>query len=103
MKNYIANEQGNWDTSAAHIRRVLEKCIHRGRQFRSNGRKEDEYEAYRLLGTLMHTLEDFSAHSNFCELALVSVTMNREVHPSYRDALRSRWDIMEFSSMSAIM
>ncbi|KAG8680604.1 hypothetical protein FRC09_018115, partial [Ceratobasidium sp. 395] len=44
-----------------------------GRRARSGGRKEDEYEAYRLLGTALHTLEDFPAHSNFCELSLVSL------------------------------
>ncbi|KAI0051363.1 Het-C-domain-containing protein [Auriscalpium vulgare] len=73
MKNYIANENGNWDTSKALVRRTIEKCIHLGRQHRSQGRKEDEYEAYRLLGQALHTLEDFAAHSNFCELALVSL------------------------------
>ncbi|SJK98858.1 uncharacterized protein ARMOST_02130 [Armillaria ostoyae] len=73
MKNYIANESGGWDTSKALVRRTLEKCIHLGRQQRSQGRKQDEYEAYRLLGQALHTLEDFSAHSNFCEIALVSM------------------------------
>ncbi|KAF8483477.1 Het-C-domain-containing protein [Russula ochroleuca] len=73
MKNYIANEFGPWDTSKALIRRTLERCIHIGRQHRAQGRKQDEYEAYRLLGQTLHTLEDFTAHSNFCELALVSM------------------------------
>ncbi|KAF8889646.1 heterokaryon incompatibility protein Het-C-domain-containing protein [Infundibulicybe gibba] len=73
MKNYIANEQGHWDTSKALVRRTLERCIHLGRQHRARGMKQDEYEAYRLLGQSLHTLEDFSAHSNFCELALVSM------------------------------
>ncbi|KAK0457999.1 heterokaryon incompatibility protein HET-C [Desarmillaria tabescens] len=73
MKNYIANESGGWDTSKALVRRTLEKCIHLGRQQRAQGRKQDEYEAYRLLGQALHTLEDFSAHSNFCEIALVSM------------------------------
>ncbi|PFH49561.1 hypothetical protein AMATHDRAFT_62868 [Amanita thiersii Skay4041] len=73
MKNYIANEQGSWDTSKAHVRRVLQECIRLGRLHRQQGRKQDEYEAYRLLGTALHTLEDFAAHSNFCELVLVSM------------------------------
>ncbi|KAI0254644.1 heterokaryon incompatibility protein Het-C-domain-containing protein [Lactifluus subvellereus] len=73
MKNYIANEVGPWDTSKALVRRTLERCIHIGRLHRAQGRKEDEYEAYRLLGQALHTLEDFPAHSNFCELALVSM------------------------------
>jgi hypothetical protein len=50
MKNYIANEQGHWDTSKALVRRTLERCIHMGRQNRSTGQKQDEYEAFRLLG-----------------------------------------------------
>ncbi|KAF7325801.1 hypothetical protein MKEN_00430700 [Mycena kentingensis (nom. inval.)] len=87
MKNYIANESGNWDTSKALVRRTLEKCIHLGRQHRSQGRKEDEYEAYRLLGTLLHTLEDFSAHSNFCELSLVQMG-HQEVFTHVGDQVR---------------
>ena len=50
MKNYIANENGSWDTSKALVRRTLERCIELGRRHRSNGDKHDEYEAYRLLG-----------------------------------------------------
>ncbi|KAF7351244.1 hypothetical protein MSAN_01555900 [Mycena sanguinolenta] len=76
MKNYIANESGHWDTSRALVRRTLERCIHLGRQHRAQGRKEDEYEALRLLGQALHTLEDFAAHSNFCELALASLGHN---------------------------
>ncbi|KAI0300153.1 heterokaryon incompatibility protein Het-C-domain-containing protein [Multifurca ochricompacta] len=68
MKNYIGNENGPWDTSRALVRRTLERCIHIGRQYRAQGRKQDEYEAYRLLGQA-----DFTAHSNFCELTLVSL------------------------------
>ncbi|KAJ7599003.1 heterokaryon incompatibility protein HET-C [Mycena floridula] len=73
MKNYIANENGSWDTSKALVRRTLERCIHLGRQHRAQNQKQDLYEAYRLLGQALHTLEDFSAHSNFCELSLVSL------------------------------
>ncbi|KAI0819917.1 Het-C-domain-containing protein [Trametes gibbosa] len=73
MKNYIANENGSWDTSKALVRRTLERCIQLGRQARSNGTKQDLYEAYRLLGQALHTLEDFPAHSNFCELALATM------------------------------
>ncbi|KAJ7897370.1 Het-C-domain-containing protein [Mycena olivaceomarginata] len=50
MKNYMASENQGWDTSTAHIRRL--------------------YEAYRLLGTGLHTLEDLLAHSNWVEIAL---------------------------------
>ncbi|KAF9268848.1 Het-C-domain-containing protein [Marasmius fiardii PR-910] len=87
MKNYIANENGNWDTSKALVRRTLEKCIHLGRMQRSQGKKQDEYEAYRLLGTLLHTLEDFSAHSNFCELTLISMGF-QNVFPHVGDRVR---------------
>jgi heterokaryon incompatibility protein Het-C len=67
MKNYIANgrcdiirwyyilickytEYGPWDTSKALVRRTLERCIHIGRQYRAQGRKQDQYEAFHLLG-----------------------------------------------------
>jgi len=73
MKNYIANENGHWDTSKALVRRTIEQCINIGRRNRANGDKHDEYEAYRLLGQALHTLEDFAAHSNFCEIALVAL------------------------------
>ncbi|KAJ7144853.1 Het-C-domain-containing protein [Mycena crocata] len=69
MKNYMATENQGWDTSTAHIRRVLVECIERGR--RAKGRDGPElYEAYRLLGTGLHTLEDLLAHSNWVEIAL---------------------------------
>lgn len=62
MKNYIANENQGWDTSSALVRRTLIKCIELGRRARG-GNTDELYEAYRLLGTALHTLEDFSAHS----------------------------------------
>ncbi|KIJ29126.1 hypothetical protein M422DRAFT_37079 [Sphaerobolus stellatus SS14] len=69
MKNYIATEGESWDTSTAHIRKTLLECIRLGRK--SKGRDNpDQYEALRLLGTALHTLEDLTAHSNWCELAL---------------------------------
>ncbi|TYJ55362.1 hypothetical protein B9479_003977 [Cryptococcus floricola] len=71
MKNYIANENGHWDTSKALVRQRLQECIHYGRLYRANGNKADIYQAFQLLGRALHTLEDFTAHSNFCELALI--------------------------------
>ncbi|UZJ54049.1 hypothetical protein CBS101457_003369 [Exobasidium rhododendri] len=70
MKNYIANETGNWDTSSALVRRTVIQCITLGRQARRSGDEKQLYEAYRLLGQLLHTCEDLPAHSNWCELAL---------------------------------
>jgi hypothetical protein len=81
MKNYIANgrygnsclfsmlicknsEFGPWDTSKALIRRTLEHCIYIGRQHRAQGRKQDEYEAYRLLGQAVCLISSASWH--FC-------------------------------------
>lgn len=101
MANYIANEDGHWDTSARLVRERIVQCIEWGRRARSGGGERELYEAYRLcvvarphfpplsstrsmeltiervwpransLGTLLHTLEDFSAHSNWCELSLL--------------------------------
>lgn len=53
-------EQGNWDTSKALVRRTLERCIQMGRQNRASKRKEDEYEAYRLLGQSVRLLTPYS-------------------------------------------
>ncbi|KDQ14443.1 hypothetical protein BOTBODRAFT_110023 [Botryobasidium botryosum FD-172 SS1] len=76
MKKYIANETGPWDTSTAHVRRTIESCITYGR--RAAGRNgPDMWEAYRLLGTALHTLEDLTAHSNWCELAMRKMGYNR--------------------------
>ncbi|KAK7686586.1 hypothetical protein QCA50_010186 [Cerrena zonata] len=69
MKNYMATENRGWDTSTAHIRRTLQKCIEHGRRARGQ-EGADLWEAYRLLGTGLHTLEDLLAHSNWCEIAL---------------------------------
>lgn len=65
----MATEDGHWDTSTAHIRRTLRECIRLGRE--AGGRDGPElFDAYRLLGSGLHTLEDFTAHSNWCEIAL---------------------------------
>ncbi|KAL0066565.1 hypothetical protein AAF712_006368 [Marasmius tenuissimus] len=69
MKKYMATENEGFDTSTAHIRRIFQACIDHGR--RSGGEEgADLYEAYRLLGTGLHTLEDLLAHSNWCEIGL---------------------------------
>lgn len=69
MKNYIANEDIGITTSTGYIRTQLQECIAAGRR----GRRGDEgarHEAFRRLGAALHTLEDFSAHSNYTELAI---------------------------------
>ncbi|KAI9011179.1 heterokaryon incompatibility Het-C, partial [Gaertneriomyces semiglobifer] len=66
MKNYIKNEAGGWPTSSAYVRDQLTKCV-------SFGKAGDMNEAFRHLGAALHTLEDFSAHSNYCELALLEL------------------------------
>lgn len=73
MKNYICNESGNWPTSSEYVRNSLKKCIEKGRLARHGGNDLDQYEAFRLLGQSLHTLEDFSAHSNYCELVLIAM------------------------------
>ncbi|KAI1185884.1 heterokaryon incompatibility Het-C [Nemania serpens] len=74
MKNYIANERGNWATSTGYLRFSFARSIHFGRLYtsgsQSRGREEDLCEALRCLGQALHCMEDFSAHSNYCELAL---------------------------------
>jgi len=69
MKKYMATDGYRWDTSTAHIRRTLRACILHGQ--RARGQEcPDLWEAYRLLGTGLHTLEDLLAHSNWCEIGL---------------------------------
>ncbi|KAG7452166.1 Het-C-domain-containing protein [Guyanagaster necrorhizus] len=69
MKNYMATEDQGWDSSTAHIRRTFQACIEYGR--RASGQEgADLYEAFRLLGTGLHTMEDLLAHSNWCEIGL---------------------------------
>lgn len=74
MKNYIANERGDWATSAAYIKFSLSRSIHYGRTYTNGGhhkgKEEDLCEALRCLGQGLHTLEDFAAHTNYVELAL---------------------------------
>jgi hypothetical protein len=74
MKNYIARETGQWATSAGYLRFSFARCIHFGRQFThgtsGSGKDADLSEALRCLGQALHCMEDFSAHSNYIELAL---------------------------------
>ncbi|PYI14630.1 heterokaryon incompatibility Het-C [Aspergillus violaceofuscus CBS 115571] len=73
MKNYIANEGGDWTTSSGYIKYSLARSIHYGRTYthgRDKGNEADLCEALRCLGQGLHTLEDFAAHTNYCELAL---------------------------------
>lgn len=69
MKNYIANSGKSWETSADYIRTQLSECIELGRRGRA-GDHTARKESFILLGAALHTLEDFSAHSNYIELCL---------------------------------
>ena len=60
------------------VRDLLRRCIDLGQ--RSGGRGPDFYEALRLLGTATHCLEDYSAHSNYTELALIEMG-ERDIFP----------------------
>ncbi|KAJ5951772.1 Heterokaryon incompatibility Het-C [Penicillium vulpinum] len=73
LKHYIATEDLGIDTSAALIRRVFGRSIQMGRRYRQSGNKDDLYEALRLLGTGLHCLEDYAAHSNYTELSLIEM------------------------------
>jgi len=78
LKNYIASEDLGITTSAGMVRDLLRRCIDHAR--RSGGRGPDFHEALRLLGTATHCLEDYSAHSNYVELALIEMGQ-RDVFP----------------------
>ena len=75
MKNYISNDRGDWATSSGYVRYSFVRSIHFGRTFTSGagntkGREQDLFEALRCLGQGLHCLEDFGAHTNYCELVL---------------------------------
>ena len=81
MKNYIANENIGIATSAGYIKHSLNRSIHFGRLYTSGpaGDLNNEAhlnEALRCLGQALHTLEDFSAHSNYVELVLREMGMS---------------------------
>jgi hypothetical protein len=99
LKNYIASEDLGIVTSAGHVRNLFGRCIQLARQSKRSGNKDDFYEALRLLGTGLHCLEgmgifatgqsgivwltltaDFSAHSNYTELALIEMG-ERDIFP----------------------
>ncbi|KAL7811249.1 heterokaryon incompatibility protein Het-C domain-containing protein [Trichoderma aethiopicum] len=80
MKNYIANERAGCMTSSRHVRNLFGRCIELGRRYRRSGNKPELYEALRLMGTGLHCLEDFFAHSNYVELALIEMG-ERDVFP----------------------
>ncbi|KAF8455709.1 heterokaryon incompatibility protein Het-C-domain-containing protein [Terfezia claveryi] len=80
MKNYIANENLGIATSTGYIKHSLNRSIHFGRLYTSGppGDVNNEThlnEALRCLGQALHTLEDFSAHSNYVELVLREMGM----------------------------
>lgn len=70
MKNYIANERGNWATSAGYLRFSFARSIHYGRLYTSgsrgaSGKEEDLCEALRCLGQALHTMEVRSPLTTF--------------------------------------
>ncbi|KAK0729248.1 heterokaryon incompatibility Het-C [Apiosordaria backusii] len=80
MKNYIANENIGIMTSAAHCRKLFTDAINLGRRYGQSGNKDELYECLRLIGTGLHCLEDYFAHSNYVELALIEMG-ERDVFP----------------------
>ncbi|KAL2824731.1 heterokaryon incompatibility protein Het-C-domain-containing protein [Aspergillus cavernicola] len=73
LKNYIANERLDIATSAGLVRRVFRRSVQLGRKYARSGNEEDLHEALRLLGTGLHCLEDYAAHSNYVELSLIEL------------------------------
>lgn len=80
MKNYIANERAGIQTSAGLVRDLITRCVRLGRSYARSGNKDERNESLRLLGTALHCLEDYFAHSNYVELALAELG-ERDVFP----------------------
>ena len=94
----MASENQGWDTSTAHIRRTFRACIEHGR--RAGGRDGDDlWEAFRLLGTGLHTMEDLLAHSNWCEIALQKMG-HSEVFAHVGDRGELSYEFMCFTKSS---
>lgn len=53
MKNYIRNEDGDYATSSAHIKRLSRECIRLARQYKITHLRSYRSEAIRLLGSLV--------------------------------------------------
>lgn len=70
----------NIASSAGLVRNLYGRSIQLGQKFARSVDKADLYEALRLLGTANHCLEDYSAHSNYTELALIELN-ERGVFP----------------------
>ena len=68
------------NTSAGLIRQTLGRSVQLGRRYARSGNKEDLHDALRLLGTGLHCLEDYAAHSNYTELSLIELG-ERNVFP----------------------
>lgn len=73
LKRYIATEDVGITTSAGLVRNLFGRAIQLGRDYGRTRNKAEFYEALRLLGTGCHCLEDYSAHSNYTELALIEM------------------------------
>ncbi|KAJ6574510.1 heterokaryon incompatibility Het-C, partial [Mycena capillaripes] len=73
MKAYIASENKGFDTSTAILRSTLRRAIELGRSSIRNGNVQDRRDGMRELGKALHILEDFLAHSNWCEVSLVKL------------------------------
>ncbi|RHZ66965.1 hypothetical protein CDV55_107753 [Aspergillus turcosus] len=73
LKNYIASEDLGIGTSAGLVRRVFKRSVELGRRYARSRNDDDLHEALRLLGTGLHCLEDYAAHSNYTELSLIEL------------------------------
>lgn len=80
MKNYIANERAGITTSAQHVRNLFTESTMKARSYARTKNEAELHEALRLLGTGLHCLEDWPAHSNYTELALIELGVD-EVFP----------------------
>jgi hypothetical protein len=67
MKNYIGNEAllGPGMTTTGYVRTQLDEVISMGRTWMRHQSQSARDAFYRELGSMLHALEDFYAHSNF--------------------------------------
>ncbi|KAJ3180899.1 hypothetical protein HDU87_001543 [Geranomyces variabilis] len=96
LRNYMANDSGNWTTSTALMRKTITDSV---RAYRAG----NETDGLRLLGNALRTVEDWPALINCVELALAELGY-RHVFPYSGElaAVRYSFQPMETGIWSTI-
>ncbi|KAK6810501.1 hypothetical protein RU639_013693 [Aspergillus parasiticus] len=70
---FLTERELSVDSMTGLVRHAFCRSIQLGRQYAKSRNDEDLHEAFRLLGTGLHCLEDYAAHSNYTVLSLIEM------------------------------